>query len=474
MNINQNNYEAWFLDYYEKQLSAEQVAELFLFLEQHPILKEEFDAFADISITAPLIEEEKFNNKQSLKKYDEVCKENIQDWLIAQLEGDLNTQQLLSLEKFILANPSYLKDQRILAKTKSENNEVENYDCKSSVKQFAAITSDNIQNWLIADLHSDLNLQERSTLLAFLKTHPQFTVDKALYQQTILSAVNEEEFPNKKKLRKGIVIPFYQQKHFYRIAAMLLLLLGGGILFTIYQNNIGSDRHVVEVKDSIMTPSLITPSRSLATPIYEKEKQIASIDTLSKTTNPSTQKKKSTKIILPKINPEQNNFAEEKSSPKINKTAPPLRHNKNIFVRQDEELMAMELKGMQPLPISQPSIRLERRYTPKATIAYENPNEPPSLLEILQATRLANEVIDVTAKKFNNAIGGDLVSSPENPIPLPFKSRLYKFVGKAISKISNNRVKVRTTFNPITGKMSAYEIQTNKKTIQRQFESAKY
>ena len=44
MNINQNNYEAWFLDYYEKQLSAEQVAELFLFLEQHPLLKEEFDA----------------------------------------------------------------------------------------------------------------------------------------------------------------------------------------------------------------------------------------------------------------------------------------------------------------------------------------------------------------------------------------------------------------------------------------------
>jgi hypothetical protein len=96
------------------------------------------------------------------------------------------------------------------------------------------------------------------------------------------------------------------------------------------------------------------------------------------------------------------------------------------------------------------------------------------LLEILQASRLVNEVIDVTAKKFNNAVGGDLVSSPENPIRLPFKSRLYKFVGNAIGKISNNKVKVRTTFNPITGKMSAYEIKTNKKIVQRHFESTKY
>ena len=134
----------------------------------------------------------------------------------------------------------------------------------------------------------------------------------------------------------------------------------------------------------------------------------------------------------------------------------------------------MELKGTQPLRVNQLTLPVERRYTPKATIAYENPNEPPSLLEILQASRLANDVIDVTAKNINNAVGGDLVSSPENPIRLPFKSRLYKFVGNAINKISNNKVKVRTTFNPITGKMSAYEIKTNKKTIQRQFESAKY
>ncbi len=464
----------WFLDYFENQLSAEQVAELFLFLEQHPLLKEEFDAFADTTITPPLIEEEKLYNKQSLKKYDEACEENIHEWLIAQLEGDLTTQQLQSLKKFLNANPSYLKDQAILAKTKLENSLDENFDRKANVKEFAAITTNNIQNWLIADLHGDLNLQERTALLAFLKNHPQFAVDKALYQQTILSAVNEEEFPNKKKLRKGIVIPFYQQKHLYRIAALILLLMGAGILFTIYQNNTGSDRHLVEVKDSIVTPNLNTPSRSLANPIYEKEKQIASVDTLSKTTPPSTQDRKSQKVVLPKINQEQNNLAEQKTIPKLNKKSLQPSRIENKFVRQEEELMAMELKGTQPIPVSQPTLPVERRYTPKATIGYENPNEPPSLLEILQASRLANEVIDVTAKKFNSAVGGDLVSSPENPIQLPFKSRLYKFVGNAISKISNNKVKVRTTFNPITGKMSAYEIQTNKKIIQRQFDSAKY
>jgi hypothetical protein len=474
MNINQNNYEAWFLDYYEKQLSAEMVAELFLFLEQHPLLKEEFDAFAEISTSTPLIEEANLFNKQSLKKYDEACEENIQEWLTAELEGDLTSPQLQSLEKFLLSHPSYLKDRAILAKTKINKSAEENFDQKSNVKEFAAITTDNIQNWLIADLHGDLNSQERTSLLTFLENHPQLIADKAIYQQTLLSVVNEEEFPNKKKLRKGIVVPFYQQKHFYRIAAMLLLILGAGLLFTIYQNNTGSDRHVVEVKDSISIPSMITPSRSLATPIYEKEKQIASVDTLSKATPPPAQKLKPPKVVLPKINPEQRNFAEEKSTPKVNKNAYSLRHHNHELVQQVEELMAMELKGNELLPVKQPSLSVERRYTPKATIAYENPNEPPSLLEILQASRLANEVLDITAKNINKAMGSDLVSSPENPIRLPFKSRLLKFAGNAISKISNNKVKVRTSFNPVTGKMSAYEIRTNKKTIQRQFESAKY
>ncbi len=66
MEINKNNYEAFFLDYYDGNLPAEQVAVLLLFVEQHPELKEEFESFENITLEdLPSIG---FDNKSSLKK----------------------------------------------------------------------------------------------------------------------------------------------------------------------------------------------------------------------------------------------------------------------------------------------------------------------------------------------------------------------------------------------------------------------
>lgn len=50
MNINSHNYEAFFLDYHEGNLSPQQVADLLLFLEQHPGLKQDFDSFENIRL----------------------------------------------------------------------------------------------------------------------------------------------------------------------------------------------------------------------------------------------------------------------------------------------------------------------------------------------------------------------------------------------------------------------------------------
>ena len=55
MNINKTNYESWFLDYFEGTLSTMKVAELFLFLHQHPELQPEFDAFQPLHLPPPEI-----------------------------------------------------------------------------------------------------------------------------------------------------------------------------------------------------------------------------------------------------------------------------------------------------------------------------------------------------------------------------------------------------------------------------------
>lgn len=108
MSINRNNYEAYFLDYRENNLNPGQVAELLVFLEQNPDLKEEFESFEAIQLLPD--KNIRFEVKESLKKYNLIPTENINagnydTYMVADLEGDLNEDESLELKAFISLNP---------------------------------------------------------------------------------------------------------------------------------------------------------------------------------------------------------------------------------------------------------------------------------------------------------------------------------------------------------------------------------
>jgi len=403
MNINSGNYEIWFLDYFENQLSAEQVATLFLFLEQHPHLKEEFDAFENTSIHLEDLENEILPNKSNLKKQDFISEQNIQEYFIAEIEGELP-------------------------------------------------------------------LAKQAQLQNFLQEHPQYHEERDLFQKTKLPAKNEEVFPKKNKLRRGVVLPFYQTNEFYRVAALILLLLGAAFLFNIYRLNNSSDSHVVENKDSLTVPVIIEnkPENISNQRIY------SSIDSIS--TKKEIRQEKLAEKKENVFTPIKNNNTNRLNNKDLHPSAEKEKFAQSEIANRsfENKIPTLASKEIELLNVQEPIFFAERRYTPKATIAYENPNEPPSLIKILQAERIANEVMDAAAKNINKAIGSELVSSSENPLKLPFKSRILKFVGNAIGKITNNKIAVRTSFDPITGNLSAYEIETKKKLIQKQFDSARY
>jgi len=403
MNINSGNYEIWFLDYFENQLSAEQVATLFLFLEQHPHLKEEFDAFENTSIHLEDLENEILPNKSNLKKQDFISEQNIQEYFIAEIEGELP-------------------------------------------------------------------LAKQAQLQNFLQEHPQYHEERDLFQKTKLPAKNEEVFPKKNKLRRGVVLPFYQTNEFYRVAALILLLLGAAFLFNIYRLNNSSDSHVVENKDSLTVPVIIEnkPENISNQRIY------SSIDSIS--TKKEIRQEKLAEKKENVFTPIKNNNTNRLNNKALHPSAEKEKFAQSEIANRsfENKIPTLASKEIELLNVQEPILFAERRYTPKATIAYENPNEPPSLIKILQAERIANEVMDAAAKNINKAIGSELVSSSENPLKLPFKSRILKFVGNAIGKITNNKIAVRTSFDPITGNLSAYEIETKKKLIQKQFDSARY
>ena len=84
--INEENYEAYFLDYHEGNLQPQDVAALFLFLENHPDLKKSFESFESFTIKPDSGAD--FPDKGLLKK-KETTTDDISTLLISALEGNL-------------------------------------------------------------------------------------------------------------------------------------------------------------------------------------------------------------------------------------------------------------------------------------------------------------------------------------------------------------------------------------------------
>lgn len=99
--INKHNYEAYFLDYLEGNLSAEEKADLFAFLEENPALKKELDIeLNDVTLNPSSLV---FADKNNLKVEDEsiLSLNTAEVWMIESLEKNLNASKQKELEDFI-------------------------------------------------------------------------------------------------------------------------------------------------------------------------------------------------------------------------------------------------------------------------------------------------------------------------------------------------------------------------------------
>ena len=106
MRITRANYEVFFIDYFDGHLSKEMQEELMRFLEAHPDLKEEFEAFDD-SIALSPDPSVGYPDKAALKKDKKdtgPSKDNYEEWFIAYHEGDLSLGQESRLIKFLEKN----------------------------------------------------------------------------------------------------------------------------------------------------------------------------------------------------------------------------------------------------------------------------------------------------------------------------------------------------------------------------------
>lgn len=133
--ININNYEAFFLDYHEGNLSAEQVAALLLFVEQHSELKAQLDEFENVVLSD--YESVEYLDKGALKKGITAVNKN--DFYIAKVENTLSPVEEQLLDSFLKQNPAERKEVALFYKTKLQPDTAIVFENKAALKHKAGV-----------------------------------------------------------------------------------------------------------------------------------------------------------------------------------------------------------------------------------------------------------------------------------------------------------------------------------------------
>jgi len=141
MNINRNNYELYFIDYLEGNLSGDEEEILHRFLEKNADLAAELEGLEGMHLTPEPFE---YQEKELLRKTyptpgELPSKERFDIFAIAYLEGDLNPEQKRDFEQFIRDYPSFAGELNQYRKTFIRNHPVR-YPFKKRLKQQGRFT----------------------------------------------------------------------------------------------------------------------------------------------------------------------------------------------------------------------------------------------------------------------------------------------------------------------------------------------
>lgn len=119
MLITRENYEVYLIDYFEGNLDNEDVEQVEAFLELNPDLAEEAKAINEISIGADKIDinkEDLFRSENDVRLPQGI--NNMNHFLLARLEGDLNSDQEKAFDEFVKILPNMSREYELLQKAK--------------------------------------------------------------------------------------------------------------------------------------------------------------------------------------------------------------------------------------------------------------------------------------------------------------------------------------------------------------------
>jgi hypothetical protein len=204
MKIDRENCEAWFLDYYEGNLSKEGVEEMYAFLILNPDMREVFDSYDEVSFSPdPKIN---FDGKVDLKKSVEVSEgineTNYEEYFVGAVEHVLNDEEKNLLEKFLVQHPDKRGELDLLRKTILEPEAEIVFENKAALKKSVLVTEENFEEYAVAALEGELAADVLVQFNAFLATHPEHQKEIDLFAKTKLQPETEIVFEGKNALKR--------------------------------------------------------------------------------------------------------------------------------------------------------------------------------------------------------------------------------------------------------------------------------
>ncbi len=257
--INFSNYEAWLLDYAEGNLSAEDTAELLLFMEQYPELQTDVDNLMEFTLPSDEIISADF--KHRLHKDEAAIKERFESLCIAFYDKTITAAEKKELDYFLNQNPYWTKEFRAFAHTYIKQESDLEFSAKSSLKkQFQPEGS--FDDLAVKALEGLLSEREQSAFESILHGDANKQYQWKAFQKTVLpkeQIVFEEKASLYQQTAGTRVFPIWSR--WIAVAASLALLFGA---YSLIINKGESDFEITSIQpDSTQQVRPVQPKNTV-------------------------------------------------------------------------------------------------------------------------------------------------------------------------------------------------------------------
>lgn len=244
MKITIDNYQDFAADWIDGTLAGDMLSEFEKFLAANPDIRSELKELREMehfpaSSDNPQID---FSVLKRSINDKTVNADNFLEFVMARIDGELDSNSIASLEKFLNHNPKHKREAALFDLCKLSPEEEITFPCKELLLQTiglgsSGITAGNIEELIVASLEGELGDDDQTKLDSHLEANSDAMLLYRQYSLTLLKPDLSVKYPDKAQLKQKVLVPLYSRStilRFVGVAASVAFIAG---IFLFDRNN---------------------------------------------------------------------------------------------------------------------------------------------------------------------------------------------------------------------------------------------